>query len=1154
MDRITNFSLKNAAAIVILAVVIIFGGLWSATQLKKESMPDVDIPYVVVVTPYPGAAPQDVYDAITDPIEKAVGGVAGVKLVRAQSSDSVSMVVAEFGYSSDMEKAESDINKAVAGVTLPDSAMEPTVSRISFGGEPVVRLSVTAASTTAALDGATGEEALRSAISDKVLPALSGVEGVGGATLESDSPYSVSITFHEKALADKGLTVAGVVQQLQAANISYPVGAVDLGDSTEPIRVTGSFTELADIENFQVAVYPDSAKIMGEALSSLGSGIAKVGSATGEVALQTGLVNGIQQMQAQLYTLKYDTLPPLRAALAQVPPNSPQYQQLTAQIAKIEDEAIPGIEQAIAGLQSQIGASQKKMKAAAKEKAATPSEPAIGVVALADVATITYGPADGTVGSRANGEPAALISVTKTQDANTVDVASAVRDKMAEIESALPSGAKVEYVYDASTSINASIRGMLREGLLGALFAIVIILVFLRNWRATIIATISIPLSMLVAIVAIKLTGITLNVMTLGGLTVAIGRVIDDAIVVIENIFRHLQRGEERNAATIRRATAEVSSAITSSTLTTVAVFIPLGLVTGIIGKVFQPFAMTVGIAMLASLLVAVTVVPLMARWMLLRGKVPAHRDETVNPSRTTKAYRSLLGWALGHRAIVALLAVALLVGSIALVPLVGTGFLPETKEKYASIEVQYPEGSKSSAVDATVTKVEALLAKNGDIDYYQATVGTGNGTLGLGSGLGGTNKASLFVRFSEDADLDATLAGLREQAAPLQTDGVTITITAISAAGSSSGDLQLIVTGDSMADIRSASETVAGAITDVADLENVTNNLGVSRPEVTVTVNEEKAAAAGLNTGLITQTVRGLVADQSLGTAKINGEATEITYATSLSDQDREAKLKSLVLTNPLGEDVALTDVASVEETGSTVAVLTRDGIEYAMVSGHITARNSGAVITAVKEKLATLDLPQGVNVEVSGTAEIMSESFSQLGLAMMVAIAAVYLVMVVTFGEAAAPLAIMMSLPLAVVGGLFGLFVAGMPLDVPAMIGALMLIGIVVTNAIVLVDRVRTNTEHKGMARREALLEAGSTRMRPILMTAIATVIALVPLAMGSAEGALISQSLAVIVIGGLTTSTLLTLVVVPVAYDLLEGAKDRLFKRAAEVPAGE
>ncbi len=293
---------------------------------------------------------------------------------------------------------------------------------------------------------------------------------------------------------------------------------------------------------------------------------------------------------------------------------------------------------------------------------------------------------------------------------------------------------------------------MLREGLLGALFAVIVILLFLRNWRATIIAAVSIPLSILIAMVFLKQTNVTLNVMTLGGLTVAIGRVVDDSIVVIENIFRHLQRGETPNAELVRKATSEVASAITTSTLTTVAVFLPLGLVTGVIGKIFLPFAITVALALLASLLVAVTVVPLMAKWFLLKGKMP---KEPEGESKPMALYRRGLTWSLAHRWIVVAVAVAMFVGSLALVPLIGTGFVPEAKEKYIQVEVTYPEGTKATEVDKAVLGIEKALASEKDVDFYQSTVGGSSTSVSMSGGLGGANTAALYIRLNGEADMD---------------------------------------------------------------------------------------------------------------------------------------------------------------------------------------------------------------------------------------------------------------------------------------------------------------------------------------------------------------------------------------------------------------
>ena len=346
------------------------------------------------------------------------------------------------------------------------------------------------------------------------------------------------------------------------------------------------------------------------------------------------------------------------------------------------------------------------------------------MVRLGDVAKVTYAPLDGSVGSRANSKNAVLIDIVKTQDSNTVDISTERRRRRSTTSPrASPEAApRSRPSTTRATGINASVNGMLREGLLGALFAVIVIMLFLRNWRATIIAAVSIPLSILIAMVFLKQTNVTLNVMTLGGLTVAIGRVVDDSIVVIENIFRHLQRGETPNAELVRNATSEVASAITTSTLTTVAVFLPLGLVTGVIGKIFLPFAITVALALLASLLVAVTVVPLMAKWFLLKGKMP---KEPMGESKPMALYRRGLTWSLAHRWIVVAAAVALFVGSLALVPLIGTGFVPDGQgEVHPGRRSPYPEGTKATEVDKTVQGIENALSAEKDVEFYQSTVG----------------------------------------------------------------------------------------------------------------------------------------------------------------------------------------------------------------------------------------------------------------------------------------------------------------------------------------------------------------------------------------------------------------------------------------------
>ncbi len=1176
MDRITHFSLKNAAVVIMAAIMVMVGGLYSASQLKKETMPDVSIPIVAIVTPYPGAAPADVHDKVTSPIEQAIDAIDGLKTVQSTSSDSVSVVVAEFSYSSDMEQAETDINEVLKSLELPENVLESTTSRVSMGSQPILKFAVA---------GGDSAEELQAAVRDIVIPALEAVDGVGEVNSSADTAESVTLTFDADALEDKGLDVASVVQQLQAANLSFPIGSVEIDSVENPIRVSGAVSSIEDLEDLQIAIYPnanamyaDAFAQMGEGMGALGSAVGQLGGAVGAIGsgmgdmaeglgMQAGLTAALQDVQAQLLDAKIQLTAAqsvMRDLESQGATMTPEYMAAAGAATGLEQQAIPALTAAVESIKAQLadlqseaasgGFSMPSMSMPSGSMTASSDTamemPSIELVALGDLAEITYDDGSGSSFSRAAGKPAVLFDIVKTQEANTVDTAEGVRAALEEVRDRLPADTQIDFTYDGSVIIEDSVADMVREGLLGALFAFLVILLFLRNVRSTIISAISIPLSVIIALLAMKAVGVTMNVMTLGGLTVAIGRVVDDSIVVIENIFNHIQAGAERTPEMIRKATSEVSGAITSSTITTMAVFAPMALVEGIVGKIFTPFALTVAVALAASLLVSVTVVPLLAKWSLLDAKVH-ERDERT--TRTGRIYRRTLDWALGHKAIVMVAAAALFAGSLALVPIIGMGFMSSMSEPYIQIDVEYPAGYDPAEVDAALARIETGLTTDPDVTFYTTSVRTAGGFSMTGGGALSGNRGTVFVAF--DPETDMTDAGKRMHALadPLADDGASVKVGEISSMGGSANSVDLVVTGPDLEAISAATQQIEEAIAPLDGLQNVSSNLSATRPQITVDVDQAKAADAGLNAAMVAGMVRGYVAEQSAGYIELDGRDTEVRYITQLGEVTSAETIADHTLATPTGDEVRIGDIAKVAVVDTPVSVLTRDGREYASVSAAVTERDTSTVITAVEDAVAGLDLPQGVEVETSGIASMMNESFQQLGIAMLVAIAAVYLVMVLTFGEAIAPLAIMFSLPLAVIGGIVGLWVTGLPLDMPAMIGALMLIGLVTTNAIMFIERVNQKLA-EGLSRRDALLDAGANRMRPILMTALTTIMALIPMASGMASGAMSSQSLAIIVVGGLTTSTALTLIVVPVVYDLLEGAKERVLHLAGKTATSE
>ena len=1230
MNWLTRLSLRNGIAVVIVAALVTFGGVWSARQLKQETMPDVNVPIVAVVTVYPGASPSDVLEDVTKPVEDSLSSVAGIKHVNSTSSENVSLVVAEFSFSEDMDDAQSRVSEAVGKIGLPDSAQEPDVTRWSFGSAPILRLSM----SNGQVEAAELEEAVR----EEVVPKIAGVEGVAQVALSSDAGKAVYIRLRPDDLLAQGITAEQVKQQLQAANISFPVGKVDVGGMSEPVRVSGTIVDVEALEALRIPVQPNMTEMFGDAMGGVADGMGALGEAVGGLAQgmgamgqgmgamgegmaegfggmadgmgalgqavgglgqglagttlgmngQVALLQGITEAQAGVFDMKL-AVADAKAVLADADATDEERATAEATIAQLTAK-IGGTEAAITQMKAQLAAVQKQMgeAASAGSGGALPSMPAGGalpempdlagglpsmptgggsmpempsadsseeieleMVELGDVADVTVGVGESSTISRTDGKPAVLINVSKAQDANTVDVADAVHAKLETLGAKLPAGTESDVTYDASITVRDSINGILREAMLGAIIAFLIILVFLRNLRATIIAGVSIPLSMLISFVAMKQAGVTLNVMTLGGLTVAIGRVVDDSIVVIENVFRHFQEHEgERTADVIRRSVEEVAGPITSSTLTTAAVFIPLGLISGMIGKIFRPFALTVTIALLASLLVSVTVAPLMAKWLLMHSRIP---DLEGKRGRLTIGYERLLGWSLRHKLAIGGIAIALTVAAVALVPVVGTGFMPEQAVHYVNVDLTYPDGTSTTQVDEGARVIEARLAEDDVVDSYQTTVGSAQSGAAALEGMRGSNEAGIFIRLTDDADIDATIDRWREEFAALAPeDGLSVTEAAHEITGGNA-TLEVAVLGEDIEAVKAAANEITGELRGVEGLGEPSNNIASSKPEVAIEVDQAKAAKDALSAGQVAMTMRSLLAEESVGTMEVDGAKLDIKLGLRLDPLKKVADLRAVELASPLGVAVPLKRIARVEEVDGAVSVYTRDGSQYAVVSADIMDKDTGAVNTAVGKKLAAMDLPKGVTTELGGTAEMMSESFSQMGLAMLIAVGAVYLVMVLAFGEALAPLAIMFSLPLALIGGMFGLWAVGETLNMPAMVGALMLIGLVVTNAIVLMDRVLDN-RRAGMPTRDALVEAGGVRLRPILMTALTTICALIPMVSAMSDGSLMSRSLAAIVMGGLTTSTLLTLVVVPVVYEALDTLRDRVLGSTGRQPEPE
>ncbi|QBP42971.1 efflux RND transporter permease subunit [Paenisporosarcina antarctica] len=757
-------------------------------------------------------------------------------------------------------------------------------------------------------------------------------------------------------------------------------------------------------------------------------------------------------------------------------------------------------------------------------------------VELKDIATIEEVSKQSEI-TRYNQENALSMAVTKKQDANTVEVANRVINVLKSYDD------RLDYAvgFDSAAGIEKSVETLVKEGLLGALFASIAVLIFLRNFRATIIAIISIPLSLLIAAIFLAQLDISLNIMTLGGMAVAVGRVVDDSIVVIENIFRRLRKtNDPMSNELVISSTKEILRAITASTLTTIVVFLPIGFVSGITGEFFLPFALTVIFSLAASLVVAVTIVPILARFAFKKVK------QEEKEGAMQRFYERVILWSLNRKVVILVLSVILLGGSFALVPGLGFTFIPDEETKLVQASVELPSSTSLERTNEVSLEVEKLFADIEDIKDVTTAVGSRD----FATGIKLENRAGYILTLNENVDVSNFVKSLLQDMDNIVADvspDATISVSELSTGGPpSNNNVSVDLFASDLEALSKAASDVEAYMNTVDSLKYVSNNFTEKQKQVVVQIDSDKADDFGVSGFQLLATISDQTKPVSVGKLTLDdiNRSVQLSYDEALTSIDEIRTLTIFTANGP----VEVQDIATIEEIDSVTTIQKLDGKVFARIQAQIDADNIQKVSAEVKEGvIANVDLPDGVSLESGGGSDDTVEIFQQLGLAIASAIGLVYLTMLITFGQARIPFIILSSLIFVPIGALIGLVIAREPLSVSVMIGFLMLIGIVTTNAIVLVDRINQNRNDKGMLIRESLVEAGKTRLRPILMTAFATIAALIPLALTTSSGTLISKGLAVTVIGGLTSSTLLTLVIIPVMYEIFYSRQVKREKQA-------
>lgn len=745
-------------------------------------------------------------------------------------------------------------------------------------------------------------------------------------------------------------------------------------------------------------------------------------------------------------------------------------------------------------------------------------------VILSDVAKVSIKKPN-TALTRVNGKDALFLIVTKESNANAVSTGKAIAEATKKLNINY-SDVQGDVIISTADMIESSVNTMLKEVLLGALFATFVIVLFLRNLRSTFITIVSIPLSLAFTLFLLWMSGITLNILTLGGVAVAVGRLVDDSIVVIENIFRKMQK-EKFSVRLVIEATREVGKAIFASTLTTVAVFLPIGLVSGSLQDFLMPFALTITYSLLTSLIVAVTVVPLMSSGLLKNSKLPIHKPAV--------RFSRFLTWTLNHKWIVYLLSIVLFVGSLGTYFAMPKGAVDKSTADYVIAMLEYPNETPIEKVREQTLRLADFIHSQDEVKYEYTQLGNTEG----GASFGDVNSPTLatFVVMLKDKKDTENMISLLEKQKQVYEGGV-LTVNTASFMSGSSSDITIDVMGDDLTKIEETAKNVKKKIEGIKGIEKVTTNQDAKKMVYSFEVNAIESSAVQVSQQL------GIYLNRTLmGIATIDTQPISIMLEPLLNPKTKE-DLNNMLVATPTGMK-PISKLATLKEEEKPTSVFHKDGDSYVRITAKVDPEKLSKinaeitkVIVGVKDQKG-MNIPDGVNVYIGGASVQQADDFSDLFITMLVSVGIVFLIMVITFKTFRAPIAILCSLPLAAIGAILGLLISGIPVDITAMLGALMLIGIVVTNAIVLLDRVKQN--EKTMSIRDSLVEAAATRMRPILMTAMATVSAMIPLLFKQAEStSLVSSSLAVVVIGGLTMATLLTLVVIPVVYESLHFKK--------------
>ncbi|WP_414547571.1 efflux RND transporter permease subunit [Stenotrophomonas forensis] len=1133
---LVEFATRRRVTIAMCTVTLLLFGLIALGNLKVNLLPDLSYPTLTVRTEYTGSAPTEIETLITQPVEEAVGVVKNLRKLKSVSRTGQSDVVLEFAWGTNMDQASLEVRDKMEALNLPLEAKAPVLLRFNPSTEPIMRL-VLSSKTAPASDADAIREltGLRRYADEDLKKKLEPVSGVAAVKVGGGLEDEIQVDIDQQKLAQLNLPIDTVIKRLKDENINISGGRLEEGSQRFLVRTVNQFADLEEIRNLLVTTQGSNGSAADSALQQMFNIAASTGSA---------------------------------AAIA----------------------AASAAQSASSGGGSSVVAN--------------------GVpVRLKDVATVRQGYKEREAVIRLGGKESVELAIYKEGDANTVSTAEALRKRLEQIKGTFPADVEMTTIEDQSRFIEHAIADVKKDAVIGGLLAILIIFLFLRDGWSTFVISLSLPVSIIATFFFMGQLGLSLNVMSLGGLALATGLVVDDSIVVLESIAKARERGLGILQAAIA-GTREVSMAVVASTLTTIAVFLPLVFVDGIAGQLFRDQALTVAIAIAISLLVSMTLIPMLsslkgrpplafpeeapnepwqpqnrwqkpvalgrrgavatARWgffalawlvvRLWRGVVavvgPVMRkasDLAMKPyASAERGYLRLLPSALAHPGKVLGVATIIFVATMALVPMLGADLIPQLAQDRFEMTVKLPAGTPLKQTDALVRELQLAHGKGEGVASLYGVSGSGT-RLDASPTESGENIGKLTVVMEgggnarTEAAITERLRGTMGQHPGAQVDF------ARPALFSFSTPLEIELRGQDMATLEVAGQRLAAMLRGNAHYADVKSTVEEGFPEIQIRFDQERAGALGLTTrqiaDVVVKKVRGDVATRySFRDRKI-----DVLVRAQEGDRASVESIRRLIVNPGSTRPVTLDAVADVVATTGPSEIHRADQTRVAVVSANLRDIDLGAAMREVQQMVAEQPLGAGVGLHIGGQGEELAQAAKSLIFAFGLAIFLVYLVMASQFESLLHPFVILFTIPLALVGAILALMLTGKPISVVVFIGLILLVGLVTKNAIILIDKVNQLRE-AGVAKHEALVEGARSRLRPIIMTTLCTLFGFLPLAVAMGEGAEVRAPMAITVIGGLLVSTLLTLLVIPVVYDLMDRRGDAYYRERGRKHAGE